>query len=290
MDKYRQPQVSYANSAQSRAGKAVIRMIENATGRLDLIRRARDYDDEIAQGQSFWEVMVNRYGLSIDVISGSIADIPADGPLVVVANHPFGILDGLIMGHLLSGRRRDFRILASSVFQDAPDINRIVLPVSFDNTKNAVKLNLETRAKALEFLKAGGAIGVFPGGTVSTALRPFLRPLDPGWRRFTARMIAKSNATVVPVFFDGQNSTLFQLASHIHYNLRMALLLKEFRRRADKPVQIAIGAPISSETIAAFADDAQGMMDFLRNETYRLSPKTIGYSAYGFEFEERYKA
>ena len=289
MDRRDRSQVSYAKSAQSRSGQAVIKLIANATGRLHLIQRARDYDAEIAQGRSFWEVMINRYGLSLDVVSGAIADIPAEGPLVVVANHPFGILDGLIMGYLLSTRRGDFRILANSVFQDAPDLNRSILPISFDNTKDAVKLNLETRAKALEFLKAGGAIGVFPGGTVSTAAKPFQRPFDPGWRRFTARMITKSNATVVPVFFNGQNSRLFQLASHIHYNLRVALLLKEFRRRADKPVEIAIGGPISPATIATFSDDAQGMMDFLRNETYGLSPRSIVHSPYGFEFEERYK-
>ncbi|MBZ8119906.1 lysophospholipid acyltransferase family protein [Roseovarius sp. LXJ103] len=283
-------QVSYSSSAQSRSGQAVIKLIENATGRLHLVQRARDYDVEIAQGRSFWDVMVSRYGLSLDVVSGSISDIPADGPLVVVANHPFGILDGLIMGYLLSTRRGDFRILANSVFQGAPDLNRVVLPVSFDNSKDAMMLNLDTRAKALDFLKASGAIGVFPGGTVSTAATPFQRPFDPGWRRFTARMITKSNATVVPVFFDGQNSRLFQLASHIHYNLRVALLLKEFRRRADKPVKIAIGTPISPATIAALSDDAQGMMDFLRNETYGLSPKKIAHSTYGFEFEERYKA
>jgi putative hemolysin len=289
MDRRDRSQVSYAKSAKSRLGQAVIKLIENATGRLHLIQRARDYDAEIAQGRSFWEVMINRYGLSLDVVSGAIADIPAEGPLVVVANHPFGILDGLIMGYLLSTRRGDFRILANSVFQDAPDLNRIILPISFASTKDAVKLNLETRAKALEFLKAGGAIGVFPGGTVSTAAKPFQRPFDPGWRRFTARMITKSNATVVPVFFDSQNSRLFQLASHIHYNLRVALLLKEFRRRADKPEEIAIGGPISPATIATFSDDAQGMMDFLRNETYGLSPRSIVHSLYGFEFEERYK-
>ena len=289
MDRRDRSQVSYAKSAKSRLGQAVIKLIENATGRLHLIQRARDYDAEIAQGRSFWEVMINRYGLSLDVVSGAIADIPAEGPLVVVANHPFGILDGLIMGYLLSTRRGDFRILANSVFQDAPDLNRIILPISFASTKDAVKLNLETRAKALEFLKAGGAIGVFPGGTVSTAAKPFQRPFDPGWRRFTARMITKSNATVVPVFFDSQNSRLFQLASHIHYNLRVALLLKEFRRRADKPEEIAIGGPLSPATIATFSDDAQGMMDFLRNETYGLSPRSIVHSPYGFEFEERYK-
>jgi len=290
MERRTRAQVSYSRSAKSRPGQTVIKLIENATGRLHLIQRARDYDDEIAQGRSFWEVMFSRYGLSLDVVSGAITDIPAEGPLVVVANHPFGILDGLIMGYLLSARRGDFRILANDVFQDAPDIEPIILPICFDETKEAIKLNLETRAEAQRFLKTGGAIGIFPGGTVSTAAKPFHRAFDPGWRRFTARMISKSNATVVPVFFDGQNSRLFQLASHIHNNLRLALLLKEFRSRADKPVKIAIGDAISPETIAAFSGDAQGMMDFLRNKTYGLSPEGNSQSTYGLELEEKYRA
>jgi len=289
MDKQAPSQVSYAKAAQSRAGQNVIKLIESATGRQSLMRRAQDYDIEIAQGRSFWEVMLNRYGVSIDLISGSLADIPAQGPLVIVANHPFGILDGLVMGHILSKRRPAFRILANSVFQDAPELAGTVLPISFDETKEAVKLNLETRATALRSLKAGGAIGVFPGGTVSTAAKPFQRPMDPSWRRFTARMITKSNATVVPVFFDGQNSRLFQLASHIHYNLRVALLLKEFGRRADQPVKIAVGKPITAETIATFNHDAQGLMNYLRGQTYALSPKRIDHMNYGFEFEEQYK-
>ena len=289
MDRHAPSQVSYASAAQSRVGQNVIKLIENTTGRHGLIKRAKDYDIEVAQGRSFWDVMLSRYGVNLDLISGSLADIPAQGPLVVVANHPFGILDGLVMGHILSKRRPAFHILANSVFQEAPELAGTVLPISFDDTKEAVKLNLETRATALTSLKAGGAIGVFPGGTVSTAVKPFQRPLDPCWRRFTARMITKSNATVVPVFFDGQNSRLFQLASHIHYNLRVALLLKEFARRADKPVKMAIGRPISSKTLATFSNDAQGLMDYLRGQTYALSPQRIAHSDYGFEFEEQYR-
>lgn len=289
MDKQATSQVSYAKAAQSRAGQNVIKLIQNAMGRQGLIKRAQDYDIEIAQGRSFWEVMLSRYGVSLDLISGTLTDIPAQGPLVIVANHPFGILDGLVMGHILSKRRPAFHILANSVFQDAPELAGTVLPISFDEAKEAVKLNLETRATALSSLKAGGAIGVFPGGTVSTAAKPFQRPMDPSWRRFTARMITKSNATVVPVFFDGQNSRLFQLASHIHYNLRVALLLKEFGRRADQPVKIAVGKPISPETIATISHDAQGLMNYLRGQTYALSPQRIDHMDCGFEFEEQYR-
>ena len=283
-------EISYAHSAATRGGRTVIRLLENATGRLGLIRRAAGYEDDVARGQDFWRVMMARYGISLEVIGGSLDDIPRDGPLLLVANHPFGILDGMMMGHMLSEMRGDFRILANSVFQKADEINRIVLPISFDEDRDAIKLNLRTRQVALDYLKAGGAIGIFPGGTVSTAARPFGRPLDPGWRNFTARMIAKSQAQVVPVYFEGRNSRLFQIASHVHSSLRLGLLIKEFGKRVDSPVQAVIGQPIARADLDRFGGDSRGLMDFLRQRTYDLSPRPIPANGYGFEFEEKHRA
>lgn len=282
-------EISYAHSARSRSGRAVIRAIENSTGRLGLIRRARGYEHEVAAGRSFWEVMAARYGLRLEVTAGALENIPATGPLVVVSNHPYGILDGLMLGLLLDRARGDFRILAHNVFKRAQELNRIILPISFDETKEAVALNLRTRAEALAYLGEGGAIGVFPGGTVSTAARPFGRPMDPGWRNFTAKMIARSGATVVPVFFEGHNSRLFQLMSHLHPTLRVALLIKEFRARVGGTVRVAIGDPIPADALAPLRSDAKQMMDFLRRATYDLSPEPLRSYEYGFEFEEKHK-
>ncbi len=281
--------ISYAHAAQSRAGRTLIRALENATGRLSLIRRARGYEHEVAGGQSFWDVLPARYGLSLDIIAGAVTSIPATGPLVVIANHPFGILDGLMMGHLLSRLRGDFRILANAVFRKVEDLNRVLLPISFEGTKEAVQLNLKTRALALDYLGAGGAMGVFPGGTVSTSAKPFSRPMDPGWRTFTAKMIAKSNATVVPIYFAGHNSRLFQLASHAHTNLRLGLLIKEFHARTDAPVPLVIGQPILPETLAPMKSDPRAMMDFLRRSTYALSPDLHQPYDIGYEFEAKYR-
>lgn len=282
-------EISYAHSARSRSGRAVIRAIENSTGRLGLIRRARGYEHEVAAGRSFWEVMAARYGLRLEVTAGALENIPATGPLVVVSNHPYGILDGLMLGLLLDRARGDFRILAHNVFKRAQELNRIILPISFDETKEAVALSLRTRAEALAYLAEGGAIGVFPGGTVSTAARPFGRPMDPGWRNFTAKMIARSGATVVPVFFEGHNSRLFQLMSHLHPTLRVALLIKEFRARVGGTVRVAIGDPIPAAVLAPLRSDAKQMMDFLRRATYDLSPEPLRSYEYGFEFEEKHK-
>jgi putative hemolysin len=283
-------EISYASSASTRGGRAVIRVLENATGRLRLIRRAKGYEQELALGRDFWQVMVERYGLGLDVARGRLSDIPVSGPLVVVSNHPYGILDGLMLGHILSITRGDFRILANHVFRRAEELDRVILPISFDDSRQAVQLNLQTRKDALDYLRGGGAIGVFPGGTVATAKTPMAPPLDPAWRTFTARMIQKSNATVVPVYFEGHNSRLFQLASHLHYTLRMALLIKEFRARVDEPVRICIGAPISPQKLASLGHDSKSMMEFLRQQTYALSPKPLKSTEHGFEFEERWKA
>ncbi len=282
--------ISYAHSAATKGGRAFIRVLENTTGRLRLIKRAKGYEDEVANGRDFWQVMVERYGLSLEVSGGSLDNIPKEGPLLLIANHPYGILDGLMMGHILSEVRGDFRILAHQVFRKAEDLNRIILPISFDETKEAMKLNLQTRKEAVNYLGQGGAIGIFPGGTVSTAEKPFGEPMDPGWRGFTARMVAKSDAAVVPVFFDGTTSRLFQVASHLHYTLRMGFLIREFKKRVDRPVQVVIGKPIAREELDKRRQDTKALMDFLRQETYALSPKPVDADAYGFEFEEKYKA
>jgi putative hemolysin len=281
--------ISYASSARSRSGRALIRVLENATGRIGLIKRADGYERQVAAGESFWEVMVRRYGLSLEVVAGSLDNIPRTGPLIVIANHPYGILDGLMLGHILQRTRGDFRILAHQVFRRAEELNRVILPISFDETKEAMRQNIETRKAALDYLGAGGAIGVFPGGTVATSAKPFGRPMDPGWRGFTARMITKSQAAVVPIYFEGHNSRLFQLASHLHYTLRVALLIKEFKKRVDEPVRVVIGEPIPPERMRPHARDTKAMMDFLRAQTYALSPTPLNSSLYGFEFEDRYR-
>ena len=286
-------EISYAHSAKTRTGRALIRTMENTTGRIKLIRQAKGYEHEVAAGANFWSVMAERYGLSLEVVGGSLDNIPKEGPLITIANHPYGILDGLMMGHILSQTRGDFRILAHKVFRKAEEINRVILPVSFDETKAAVAQNLATRKAALSYMNEGGAIGIFPGGTVSTSAKPFGAPLDPGWRSFTAKLVSKSSAAVVPIFFDGANSRLFQLASHAHVTLRMGLLINEFKRKAGKPVRIVIGEPIPRTALEKFSRDPKGMMDFLRQSTYDLSPTPIVPAnqpvPHGFEFEDKHK-
>lgn len=282
--------ISYSSAMSSKGGRAVVRVMENATGRIGLIRRVKGYDVEVANGRDFWEVMAERYGLQLDVFAGSLDNIPETGPLVVVSNHPFGILDGLMMGRILSARRRgDFKVMAHQVFRRSADLERVILPIHFDETKEALRANLETRAEAVRYLQGGGCVGIFPGGTVSTAEKHSSRPLDPVWRNFTAKMVAKSGATVVPIYFDGHNSKVFQAASRFHYTLRMGMLIREFKSRVGSPVRMAIGAPIDFDVLAQFRSDPKAMMDLLRKATYDLSPEPVAANDTGFEFEAKYR-
>jgi len=281
--------ISYSHCAQSAFLGGVVRIIETLTGRARLIKHAQDYASEITTTRSFWQVMADRYDLHLNISSGDLSHIPKRGPVVVVANHPFGILDGLMLGLILSRVRDDFRILANDVFQNEPEVDSAVLPVSFENSKDAVNANLDTRKRALEHLTAGGVLAVFPGGTVSTAAHPMGVPLDPEWGRFTARTITRSDAMVVPIFFEGRTSRMFQIASHLHINLRLSLLINEFRGGVGSTVNVVIGAPISPGDLAKHKGNPSKMMDFLRASTYELSPTPIHASTYGFDFDLREK-
>ncbi len=281
--------ISYAPSARSLPAQTLIRTIENATGRHRLLLRARAQMSAPDAGHAFWCNMMQVYGLKLELTRGTLDHIPDKGPLVMIANHPFGILDGLVMGYLLDRMRGDFRIMAHSAFRGAPEVARAILPIDFSGTREAEKANLRTRAEAISYLRAGGAVGIFPGGTVSTAQRPFQRPADPRWRMFSARMIQRSGATVVPIWFDGANSRLFQLASRLNYTLRMALLIREFKTRVNRPVRMAIGRPIGPDQLARFHGQPKEMMDFLRAATYGMADAPIDPMQLGYEFEGVYR-
>ncbi len=263
--------ISYSSSARGPAGRIIIRSIENMTGRIGLIKRAKDYDKEVEKGRNFWDVIIERYNLKVNVTHGDLKNIPKKGPVVLVSNHPFGILDGLIMGYVLSHARKEFKIIANRVFRKARDLDDVILPISFEENREGNIQNLNTRNEAIKYLKKGGIVGIFPGGTVATSAKLFGKAADPHWKRFTSKLILKSKATVVPVFFKGSNSRLFQIASHLNYNLRMALLIREFGRKVDNRVDIAVGIGLESAIFERYSHDLDGMMDFLRRKTYSLS-------------------
>ena len=153
--------------------------------------------------------------------------------MVVVANHPYGVLDGIVISWLVSKVRSDFVVLTNAVLMRAPEVQGFILPIDFSETEEAQRTNLASRAAARAQLEKGGVVVVFPAGAVSTAPDKLGRKpaVDGRWQPFVSQLIQRSKAAVVPIWFGGQNSRLFQIASHVSPTLRISLIFHEVRSR-----------------------------------------------------------
>jgi putative hemolysin len=265
-------QFSYADASDPLVKRAAIRLVETAVGQPLLKRLYLDVLGHPLAGESFFEALVRGLRLDIRYDKSQLARIPKSGALVVVANHPFGALDGIVLSRLVEAVRRDFLALTNAVLLRAPELAGTTLPVDFSGTPEARQTNLQSRAKARDHLAGGGALIVFPSGTVATSPdRLGLRPaVEVPWQPFASQLIQRSRATVVPVFFPGQNSWLFHVASHVSMTLRMALLFREVKNRIGTSLPVMIGDPIPYAALAQIAD-RQALADHLRRVTYALA-------------------
>jgi putative hemolysin len=175
---------------------------------------------------------------------------------------------------LIEKVRSDFLVLTHSALLRAPEARPYLLPVDFTGTKEAFETNLQTRDRARKHLAEGGCIVVFPAGAVSTAPDKLGRKpaTDWPWQPFTAQLIQRSKATVVPIFFSGQNSRLFQIASHISATLRLSLIFKEVHDRIGTELPLVIGEQISASEISEISDRA-ALTVMLRDRTYALAER-----------------
>jgi putative hemolysin len=261
---------SYASPEDPRFKRLVIQAVERMSGQPELKRMYLEHQNHPLPGESFWEAAVRKLQLKIDFNEDAIGEIPSTGPVILVANHPFGVLDGLIICWLIARVRKDFKVLTNALLNRAEEIKPFLLPIDFEETKAALETNIKTRAESKTLLEKGGALIIFPGGTVSTTPTLFARRArDPEWKTFTARMISQGKAPVVPVFFAGQNSRLFQIASHVSMTLRLSLLFKEVHDRIGTDLTLRIGKRIPYEDLKAIGDRKQ-LMEFLREKTYAL--------------------
>ena len=263
---------SYADPNDPIHRKALIRSIEFVTGQPYLYNIYRKYQKNPEKWKSFWDGCIDLLQLDVDFDEEKIKKIPSEGPLMIVANHPFGVLDGLVICWLTSKIRSEFKVLTHSLLLRASETKDFLLPIDFSESKNAMITNLDTRKKARKILDEGGTIVVFPGGTVSTTKRFYNKTaLDPSWRNFTSRLIKRSKPTILPLHFIGQNSFLFQTASHLSETLRSSLLFHEVKRRINTKVPVIIGDPISYSDIDANLSNTQ-LSEYLRNTTYKINP------------------
>jgi putative hemolysin len=269
MDKYL---FSYATASDPPLKRGIIRLVEKATGQPKLKRMYIDNQRFPRANESFWQAAVRSLALDVRYDGRALAALPKTGPVVVVANHPYGVLDGIIISWLVSKVRSDFVVLTNAILMRAPEVNDFILPIDFADTAEAQRTNLTSRAAARAQLERGGVVVVFPAGAVSTAPDRFGRKpaVDSRWQPFVSQLIQRSKAVVVPVWFGGQNGRLFQIASHLSYTLRISLLFHEVRSRIGTALPVVIGAPIPSDSFAG-PKDRQALADELRARVHALA-------------------
>lgn len=268
---YDMRRLSYAGSFSNPVKAGAIRAIEWVTAKITLLRLIREFERAGAPfGSPFWPKALRHMGIRIDTPPEEVAHIPPTGPVVVVSNHPHGLVDGMILAEIVNRVRSDFKILTRSLLTGIPEVEEFMIPVPFPHEENAREAGLVMRNLTMDHLKRGGVIILFPAGKVAMSEGFFGPAIEAEWNLFTHKMIQRSGATIVPVHFTGQNSRLFLIANKLSDTLRQGLLLYEIKRALFKPQRPFIGAAIPASELTKWEGNPRGFLAWLRQHTLDL--------------------
>lgn len=265
--------LTYANSFDDAWTGFAIRAIEWMTGKLTILRMVNKFEKNNAKyrGQEFWRGALDTMGIDLLTPEEQLANIPKEGPVIVVANHPHGMVDGMIFADLIGRVRQDYRILTRSVLTGLDEAaTSFMIPVPFPHDPDAQRKMVEMRANAMDFLAQGGVVALFPSGVVMSSDSWWGPPIEREWNVFTAKLIRKSGARVVPLYYPGRNSRAYQIACQVSPILRQGLLLHEIVRSCNKPQAPVVGKPLTEEQMAPLQTDPRGFMAWLRQHTLDL--------------------
>jgi putative hemolysin len=251
-------ELTYASPNDARLKRWVIHTIEGLSGREKFLPLYRYWRNHIVPKSA------RPYGEVLDLVDVKLKiktrgqawppAVPTGTPLVIIANHPYGIGDGISILAMAEQMGRPFKVLINNQLLRIPEIRPYSLPIDFEETREAQVTNLATRKAALALLAAGTTLIVFPAGGVATAKTPFGRAVDLPWKLFTARLVQSARASVLPVWFEGQNGPLFQLASKFSLTLRLSLLVSEFRKFAGSTLRVNVGEIVPFAGLAHAGD------------------------------------
>src|SRR5262252_5436025 len=270
--------LTYASPQDPRWKRWAMRAIEDLSGRRRLLPIYRTWRTEVAgKSPRMMNELLDMIGTKLDINAGNSnaeawpVTVPPGMPLVIVANHPFGIGDGIATLALAEQLGRPYRVLVHSAFLKVPEIRDLALPIDFSESPEAIRTNLASRNAARRLLRDGVTIVVFPAGGVATAEHPAGKAEELPWKTFTARLIQLAQAAVLPVYFEGQNSPLFHFVSRYSETIRLALMVSELRNFVGATVPVHVGAVVPFEELTSRAD-RQGLTLELYARVHQLAP------------------
>lgn len=246
--------------------------MEWMTGKVTIVRWVRRFEKQgHPDDHRFFRQALDVMGVPLTTPDDQLRNIPKTGPVVVVANHPHGMVDGMVIADLIGKVRSDYRVLTRSLLTELDDAaGKYMISVPFPHDKDAQEKGLKMRAEAMDFLKNGGVIAVFPSGVVASSDTMFGPAIEREWNVFTSKMIFRSGATVVPVKFSGQNSRWYHVANRISATLRQGLLIHEIANQKNTPQAPTVGKAITPDDYEDWKKDPRGFVSHLRELTMGL--------------------
>jgi putative hemolysin len=224
---------------------------------------------ETTGSTEFLEKVLEAFSIRYDVGAEELSHIPPEGSAVVIANHPFGAIEGVIMAQLLGKLRPDIRIMANYHLQRIPQIKRLIISVDPFGGKNAVRRNTQPLREAIRWVKRGGLLMVFPAGEVSHICITKAGIVDPKWSNSIARIVKLTQAPVIPVYFHDSNSLMFQMLGLLHPRLRTAMIPRELINKTGSTIRVHIGQLIPFAKLNARESNKE-ITRYLRLCTYML--------------------
>ncbi len=269
---YDRRRLTYANSFDSFWKANTIRALEWLTGKITIMRMLREFQRRGPHERlTYWSDALEVMRIDLQTPPDQLARIPKSGPVIIVANHPHGLVDGMIVSDLISRTRIDYKVLTRSILTNIDETaGGFMIPVPFPHDEEAQKKGIEMRAAAMEQLSSGGVVALFPSGVVAASEKMFGPVVEAEWNVFTAKMIRRSGAAVVPVYFPGSNSRWYQIANRVSATLRQGLLLHEIVAACKKPQKPVIGQPLEPAEVEARIRDPRAFMAWLRARTLAL--------------------
>lgn len=262
-----QHQLSYRADGDPLLKQLFITAIERCTGARQLQDLYQEVLPRVQAGGHFWEETLQAMSLEV-LLHGEeqLLQVAPKGGVLIIANHPFGVVDGLIASRIAHRLRGRFKILVNHVLTFEPRLSEYLLPIEFQENRDARRRNVQSRQAALDALSQGEAVILFPGGGVATRRFGIGSLEELPWGNLVAKLALQSNAQIVPLYFHGENSLAFHIASQIHMNLRLALFIHETRKMIGRSVRADVRRVITPDELALF-QKRDDIVSFLKNRT-----------------------
>ena len=220
-------------------------------------------------GRDFSGAVLKEFGISFEIDEKELEHIPQEGPFIITSNHPYGAAEGMILLYVIGSLRPDIKFLTNFMLSHIPNLKDFFFPVNPFSDRPGLAKSYSGLKMAMEHLKSGKSLLLFPAGEVSTTYGSSLTAEDKEWQSSVVKLVGNANVPVVPVYIHGSNSKRFHYIGRIHPMLRTLRLPKELLNKKGKTIKVRIGRPISQNEIGDHKD-VKELGRFLRARSYAL--------------------